>query len=170
MEKKPVTHIIAGLIISAVMILYSLVLNFTGQVGNQSLGYVAYAVTIGMLIYFIIQYGKANGDNLSFGKLFTYGFKATALIALVTTAFNVLIFMIFPDLKEKVMDISREQMAQRPGVTPEQIDMGMEFMKKNFTTFMVIGGIFMTVIFGAIGTLIGAAIAKKNPQTPFQQQ
>jgi hypothetical protein len=169
MEKKPVTHIVAGLIITAIMIVYSLVLNFTGQIGNQSLGYVAYAAMIGLLIYFIIQYGKANDNNLSFGKLFTYGFKATALIALATTAFNFLLFWIFPDLKDKVMDISREQMVQKPGVTQEQIDMGMDFMKKNFTMFMVIGGIFMSVLFGAVGSLIGAAVAKKNPQTPFQK-
>jgi hypothetical protein len=170
MEKKPVTHIVVGLIISAVLIIFSLIINFTGQIGNQALGYVVYAVMMGLLVYFIIQYGKANDNNLSFGKLFTYGFKASAIIALITVAFNILLFMVFPDLKDKMMDISREQMAKRPGMTEEMVEQGMDMFKRNFTLFMIVGGIFMPVIFGAIASLIGAGVAKKNPPTPFQQQ
>jgi hypothetical protein len=169
MEKKPVSHIIAGLIVSSVMILCSLVINFTGQIGNQTLGYVTYLLMMALLIYFIIQHGKANDDNQSFGQLFTYGFKATALIALVTVGFNLLLFIIFPDLKETVMDASREQMVKRGGVTDQQIEQGMEFMKKNFTMFMIMGGLLMAVLSGAIGSLIGAGIAKKNPPSPFQK-
>jgi hypothetical protein len=32
------------------------------------------------------------------------------------------------------------------------------------------GSVFMLVLIGTIGSLIGAAVTKKNPKTPFDQE
>jgi hypothetical protein len=42
--------------------------------------------------------------------------------------------------------------------------------EKFFLPFAIGGVLLSNVIIGAIASLIGAAVAKKNPQSPFQQQ
>jgi hypothetical protein len=47
------------------------------------------------------------------------------------------------------------------------IEQGIAMTKKLFLPFAIAGAIFFTGFFGAIGSLIGAAVAKKNPVDPF---
>jgi hypothetical protein len=68
------------------------------------------------------------------------------------------------------MEISREKMAEDPRVTDEQIEMALSFMNKFYMVVLIGGTIFSTLISGAIGSLIGAAVTKKNPTSPFQNQ
>ncbi len=74
-ERKPVSHFLAGLVIAAVMVIFSLVLNYMGQGQNQALGWLAYCIFIIALVFFVNLYGKANDYRPSFGNLFNYGFK-----------------------------------------------------------------------------------------------
>ena len=71
MEKKPVTHFIAGIIIAAVMIVYSLVLMLMDLSTNQAASFVSYVILLAGVIYFVLQYGKAMDNTLTFGNLFT---------------------------------------------------------------------------------------------------
>ena len=43
-------------------------------------------------------------------------------------------------------------------------------MEKYFWVFAIGGTMLMFVIVGAIGSLIGAAVTKKRPINPFEQQ
>lgn len=169
MEKKPLSHIVAGVIIGAVMIIYSLFLQLADQANNKPLGFLSYLIIIAMLIVFILQYGKANNDDKTFGQLFSYGFKASAVSAILSIAFMAIFFIVFPEYQEKIWDNARTEMAKNPQLNEAQIEQGLEIAKKFFWIFLIGGGIFMTMIIGAVGSLIGAGIAKKNPQTPFQQ-
>ena len=65
--------------------------------------------------------------------------------------------------------MARQQM-EGQGRSDEQINTALEVMKKGFWVFGILGVLFSYAIFGAIGSLIGAAITKKNPQTPFEEQ
>jgi hypothetical protein len=49
------------------------------------------------------------------------------------------------------------------------IEQGIAMTKKLFLPFAIAGAIFGTGFLGAIGSLIGAAVAKKNPVDPFKQ-
>lgn len=169
MEKKTLSHIAVGAIIGAVMIIYSLFLQLADLATNKPLSYLSYVIIIGLLVYFILQYGKANDDSKTFGQLFSYGFKAAAVSAIISIGFTAIFFTIFPEYKEKIWDNARLEMAKNPQLTEAQIDQGLEIAKKFFWIFLIAGGIFMTMLIGAIGSLIGAGMAKKNPQTPFQQ-
>lgn len=168
MEKKPVSHFVAGIIIAAIMIVYSLILNFTGMMANQALGFVSYILLVGGLIYFILQYAKSVDHTATFGKLFSFGFKATAITTLILIIYMYLFFTIFPEYKDKMIDIARENAAKNPQANQEQIEQGMEFFAKNFYLFTIGFTLFFMLIIGAVGSLIGAGIAKKNPQAPFQ--
>ena len=75
---------------------------------------------------------------------------------------------LFPEMKDKAMEIARESMAKRPGATDEQIEMGMNVMKKFFNVFLIAGALFGTLIVGVIFSLIGGAVAEKKGPRPFQ--
>lgn len=101
MEKKPLSHIVAGVIIGAVMIIYSLFLQLADQANNKPLGFLSYLIIIAMLIVFILQYGKANNDDKTFGQLFSYGFKASAVSAILSIAFMAIFFIVFPEYRRR---------------------------------------------------------------------
>jgi hypothetical protein len=168
-ENKPTSHIIAGLIISGIIVIYSILLNFSGAAQNQTMGFLAYVILIGGLIFFVHQYGKANDYRLSFGQLFGYGFKASTIITLVMLTFIIIFFAAFPEFKEKILETAREGMEKQNKLTDEQIDKSMELVSKNFVIITGGGALFMYVFLGAIGSLLGAAITKKRPTTPFEQ-
>ena len=61
-EQKPISHIVAGLIIGAFMIIYSIALNFMGLMQQQALGWIGYGIMIVGLIIFINLYGKSKNN------------------------------------------------------------------------------------------------------------
>lgn len=169
-EKKPISHIVAGLTIAAILVVYSILLNYMDLSQNQSMGWLSYIILVGGLILFINLYGKAKNNQVTFGNLFSYGFKATAIITLIMIAFIIIFFMAFPEFKDKIVDAAREGMEKQGKMTDDQIDQGLEMFEKNFILFSAGGALFMYLILGAIGSLIGAAITKKQPRNPFDQQ
>ncbi|HEY0750415.1 MAG TPA: DUF4199 domain-containing protein [Chitinophagaceae bacterium] len=172
-QTKPVSHFVAGLIIAAILIVYSLILNFTGQGQNQSLGWVAYLLFIGALIYFITQYGKSVNYSASFGKLFGYGFKITAIVTLIILLFTMIFFSVFPEYKEQIMEAMRTEMDKQVDsgkIQESQADTFIDTYESRFLLLTGAGIIFGYLVIGAIGSLIGAAVTKKNPQSPFDQQ
>lgn len=169
-EKKPISHFVAGLIIAAILVIYSIILNFLDLSQNKGLGWLSYIILVGGLAFFVNLYGKAKDHQVTFGNLFSYGFKATAITTLIMVVFIVIFFMVFPEFKEKIMDAAREGMEKNGKMTDDQIDQGMQMFERNFILFSAGGVLFMYLILGAIGSLIGAAITKKQPHSPFDQQ
>jgi c-di-AMP phosphodiesterase-like protein len=167
MEKKSITHFTAGLISGGLLIVYSLILNFMDLMSNQALGSISYLILLVCIIVFILQYAKAQNNERTFGQLFTFGFKSTAIATLMVIAFQVIFFVVFPEYKEKFFDLAREGMVKQ-GQNEEQIEMGIGFMQRFFWVFIIGGSLFFLMLVGGIASLIGAAVAKKNPATPFQ--
>lgn len=158
------THIQYGLIISVIVILFSTlfyILHINTEKWTQWVGVV---VIFAGVIVSCIQFAKANDGNVTFGNVFGNGFKTTAIIALVTIAFSLLFVLIFPDIKEQALEQVRLDM-EKQGQADDVIDKAVAMTDKMFIVFLLAGGIFGTLFFGAIASLIGAAIAKKNPNT-----
>ncbi|HYO21964.1 MAG TPA: hypothetical protein VER36_06135, partial [Flavisolibacter sp.] len=62
-ETKPVSHIVAGLIISLAVILFSVVMQFaTGSQAGPGAGWITYLIIIAGLVIFIQRYGKAKNN------------------------------------------------------------------------------------------------------------
>jgi hypothetical protein len=76
---------------------------------------------------------------------------------------------LFPDMVDKIIEISRKKMAENPQLTDEMIEQGITMTKKFFVPFAIGGAIIGNAFLGAIGALIGAAAAKKNPADPFSE-
>jgi|KBSSwiStaDraftv2_1062776.scaffolds.fasta_scaffold116924_2 hypothetical protein len=167
--KKPISHFVAGLIIGAVLIIYSLALNFAGKGQDRTLGWIAYLLFVVGLIVFINLYGNAKNNEITFGGLFSYGFKATAIATLLIVICLVIVISIMPDFKQKILDAMRQGMEDQGKLDDDKIDQTVKMFSKNFILFVVGGALFMYLLFGVIASLIGAAITKKNPVSPFQQ-
>ena len=82
----------------------------------------------------------------------------------------VLFSFMFPEFKAKSMEIMQTQMDKQNSLDQDKIDEMVQTYSKYFWP-LIIGSTMLTyVILGAIGSLLGAAITKKRPQNPFEQQ
>jgi len=168
-QKKPMTHITAGLLIAAIIVVFAIVTQFLGLAQQSSIGWLQYVLIIGALIYFVNQYGKAHDYTKSFGNLFSFGFKSTAVFTVIFIIFLVIFFLIFPEFKEKTFEVARTEMEKNEKLTDEQIEDGIDMVRKFFWVMVVGGSMLSLIIVGCIGSLLGAAITKKRPHNPLEQ-
>jgi len=169
---KPISHIVAGLIIAGIVIVLSMVMMMVakGAAGSPGSGWITYLVIIGGLVFFINQYGKWHNYHTSFGDLFSYGFKATTVYTVLFVGFLILFSLIFPDFKSNAMEAARMQMETQKGINEDQIEKSLQIADKYFWVLAIGGTMLGFVVIGAIGSLIGAAVTKKRPHNPFEQQ
>ncbi|HEX8331833.1 MAG TPA: DUF4199 domain-containing protein [Segetibacter sp.] len=170
MEKKPISHFVVGLIIGLVLVATFLIFYFTGRsFEKDALSYIPSLLFVIILIFSIVQYSKANNHNVTFGSCFSYGFKATAIAALIMALFMFIFLYTFPDYKEQFVAFMTEELEKSEAVDDEQKEKTVEMMAGFFTISAIGGSLIANIIVGAIASLIGAAVAKKNPQAPFNQ-
>lgn len=169
-EKKPVSHIKAGLLIALFVLVASMIIGVaTGGGIGPSGGWIGFLLMIVGLLYFINLFAKANDYQLTFGELFSYGFKATTMIVLINVIYLVVIAMFIPELKQQSMEATRQEYIQRKGANDKEMEAALQFVDKYFWTMLIGTSVFLFAFIGAIGSLIGAAITKKQPKNPFGQ-
>jgi len=170
MEPKKTSHIAKGAIIGLILIIYSTVLYLMGQMMNKNLGYVSYLILFVGLIVSGNIFSKENNGNVTFGNVFAHCFKTNGIVTLIVIFWSVLsLKVIFPNMEDQMLDFTRKELEKQPKITDEQISQSMAMMKKGFMVIMIGGAILGYAVLGAIGSLIAAALAKKNPQQPFPQ-
>jgi len=167
MEKKTTSPVVAGLLISAVLIVFGLIMYFTKLYTETWNQYVGMVLICGGIIWAVINHSKERNANVTFGGLFGFGFKTTAVIICITIVYTLIFGYIFPDVKEAIITKAREQALTAPNANESQVEQGMAMFEKNYTLFMMIGIIFWYAVIGAVSSLIGAAVAKKNPKAEF---
>src|SRR5690349_12151829 len=105
MEKKPVSHIMAGLIIGIVSIVLFLTYYITGiSFEKNYLSWIPPMIVIVMVALYVMQHARDNNNQLPFGSLFNFGFKITTIFVLVMTLFYILMLYLYPEYKEKFME------------------------------------------------------------------
>ena len=168
MENTVTSHIVKGAILSAISIVFSVIVYVFNLYEITWLSWINYALFLGGLIYGAILYANQNNNNVTYGNVFAHGFKTTAVVIVITVLFTVLSTkVLFPDMVDKIVDMTRKQMEKNPQMTDEMIEQAVTMTKKFFLPFAIGGAIIGTGILGAIGSVIGAAVAKKNPN-PFE--
>jgi len=168
METTITSHIVKGAILSGISIVFSVIVYVFNLYEITWLSWVNYAIFIAGLVYGAVLYANQNNNNVNFGNVFAHGFKTTAVVIVISVLFSVLsIKLLFPDMVDKIVEMSRKQMEKNPQMTDEMIEQAVAMTKKFFLPFAIGGAIIGTGMIGAIGSLIGAAVAKKNPN-PFQ--
>jgi hypothetical protein len=167
MEKKSISHFLVGLFIGCILVLINVLYIIFDLNSNIKISWIPSVINVGLLIYFIFQFGKSNDNTKTYGELFSYGFKASAINTLILTAFMLFYNFLFPESLDKVLETSREQMESNPKLNGDQIERTLDFTRKFYVPILIAGTLFSTIFVGAIGSLIGAAIAKKKPKSPF---
>lgn len=163
MEKTITPVSTKGVLIALLLIILALATFFLDLKKNSPIQWLSYVIFIGGIIWSITSYGKQINYNATFGNYFAHGFKVSALITAFMVIFIIVFIVLFPDFKEKAMDEARKAMAEKNNLTEEQINQALDISKKFFMVFAVGGTLLGYLIAGAIVSLIGAAVTKKQP-------
>lgn len=164
MEKKQ-THIMYGLITALALIALNLIIHLADVEDPTWTQWISYTIfLIGVLIN-AFAFSKANDNYVTFGNVFSSGFKASAIITLISIAWLFIFMWLFPEMKEKGFEIARKSM-EKKNMDEEQIEQALVMTKKYYNVFMVGAVVFSYMFIGALSSLIGAAIVKKKGEVP----
>ncbi len=171
METKVTTPLVKGLIISLLLIIYGLILRFTGQSQNMALVYSGTIIFVAGIIWACANYSQQLKANVTFGNEFAHGFKTSAVIIAIMLIYTIIsIKFLFPEMVNQSIAITRQKLEQSGKMSDSQIDSYVSTVKDHFMLIAVANIIIGFAIIGLISSLIGAAIAKKKPRDPFGNQ
>jgi hypothetical protein len=170
METKVTSPALKGTLIALVLIVIGLATYFAGQTQNKAVGSIGMILYLVAIAYSVIFYAKQKNGNVTFGNAFADGFKTSAAATALFVVYTFLAFkFIMPDVVDISMEEARKNMVEKK-MSQEQIDAAIAMTQKFFIPFAIGGALFVYLIVGLIASLIGAAIAKKNPEvSPFDQ-
>jgi len=77
---------------------------------------------------------------------------------------------LFPDFVNQLVDKAMDEARKQGKMTEDQIQQGLPLIRKITSITLLVGSVIGTLIVGAIAALIGAAVAKKNPQSSLENQ
>ena len=169
MKNKITSHITKGLMIALVLALMDLVAGIWNFKLSSWFRWLPIIVLTGSLIWACITFGAQNNYTESFGNLFAHGFKTTAVVGCVFVIYTLLsVLVIFPETKDIALEQARREMERRGDLSEENIEQGLAITRRFFIPFTIAGALFGTILIGALASLIGAAVTKKKPQSPFE--
>lgn len=168
MEQKVTSHIVKGLVISLILLVVSLTAHFTDQSQTTWARWVPNLILCAGIIWACINYSNQRNHNVTFGNVFAHGFKVSAVVTVFSIIFSIVFLLLMPEVKEKAIEMARQQMEEGGQMSSDQIDQAMGMTDRLFYVFLIGGIILIYLIIGLISALIGAAIAKKDPRAPFE--
>ena len=163
MEQKITSHIIKGSVIALLLILINIIGQISGFIYNENYRWVGTVTYIIALIVSAIYFSKQNEQQINFGMAFTHGFKTTAVITCMLFIYTLLsVYLLFPQQINHFVQLGVDE-AKKQGKTEAEMKEGMAIARKVLVISFLAGGLMINLITGALGSLLGAAIAKKNP-------
>jgi len=169
-EKKVMSHQIKGLLISLIVIVLGLIGYFTKMSEKSGFNWISNIVLFVGIVWGCVYFANQKEGYVTFGNVFAHGFKMSVVIALILVVYTLIsIYLIFPDMKEKALEMARQRMEERGKMSDSDIENAMNITKKFFTPFLIGGILLGTLIIGALASLLGAAMAKKKPGNPLEQ-
>ena len=169
-ETKIMSPQIKGLLIALVVIILGIIGYFTG-LGFSTTWYnwVVNLVLLAAIIFACVHFANQKEGFVTFGNVFLHGFKISAVITIIMLVYTLLAFtVLFPDMKEKIFEMQAAQM-EKQGMDEDKMEQATSAMKNFFWPITIGVTIFGTLIWGAISSLIGAAVAKKKKFNPLDQ-
>jgi hypothetical protein len=170
-EKTSVSQmgIRSGLVYGLTMIIYSLILNFTGLAMNPTMGYISWLIIIGAIVWAHIEYKKANGGFMEYSEGLGLGIITILIGGLISGLFSI-IYMTFidPNFIKNMLTLAREQLEKQPNLNDEQIDAMMKFYEWMFQPhWLFLMGLLGGAIIGLIISAIVSIFTKKTNPDPF---
>ena len=165
--EKIQTHKMYGFVTGIVMVIVGLILYISGLAFKSGMQWISYIPFLIGMILNANAYSKANDGYVTFGNVFGSCFKSSMIVAILMVAYSLLTILIFPEMKEKLIAMQREEMLKNPKVTEEAIEMAQNITRKFWNVFLVGGAVMGTLFMGAIFSLVGATAVKKNGERPM---
>ncbi|MCR8560513.1 DUF4199 domain-containing protein [Mucilaginibacter sp. BJC16-A38] len=130
---------------------------------NSPVKYVNYIFFITFLILSQKEYREQLGGFVTFGQAFVEGLLFSVFSGIMIAIFTYIYFTILsPDVWEQAMTASQQKLEAAGNLSSEQIESAMGITRKYGVIIATVGVIIGTPILGAIISLIGAAIFKKE--------
>ncbi len=164
MQQKITSTTTKGFIVGLIMIVLTLGLTFSGIAVDSPVKWLSYIVFIVGVVISINHYGKQINYNATFGNYFAHGFKISALVTIIMIVYSIIFIYTFPEFKEQALDAAKKQMQANKNISENDMEKGIEMTKRFFMIGMIGGILLFYLITGAIASLIGAAITKKDPR------
>ncbi len=162
-----------GVILAAIGIVITVLIyavDYTMFASFKFLG-VIIVISIGLVIYAGIDYRKAVGGYLPYGKAWQHGFITFAISGIISVVFNIVLYTVIdPELPAKVTDAiveNTQEMMENFGAPADSMDEALEKTRTDsldrFTAFGMVKGYVFQLIGYAIFALITAIFARRNP-------
>jgi hypothetical protein len=169
MEKKQSAFASAfspGIIISAVLILYSLVMFLLDVSYDSKLNYLSYLILAIGLFWAIFSYrNKQEGGFISYGGAFSSGFYVGLIISVIVAIYTYVYVQYINQgmIDEILLKAEEEMLTKNPDMSDEQINQALSYVEK-FTSpaIMAVFGFFGNLLASTIFSLIIAIFAKRE--------
>ncbi|QIP17150.1 DUF4199 domain-containing protein [Spirosoma aureum] len=173
MNEQPSSTRIAlkwGLFLGLALIAITLVMYLTDQAGNGWFNLLTLVAMVAFLILAMRDYRTSTGGYMSYGEGFGIGALLSAVGGLLSAAFITFYNVVIdPTIQQRAFEQAREKLEEQGKLSDEQIDQALEFSQKfQSPGFTFIAGVFGTLIFGALLSLIIAAFIRRNKTNPFE--
>ena len=169
MQKEVTSHVIKGLIVALILMVFDVVSYIMGFKMESWAGFLWMGMLLIAVIWGTVNYGNQMNHNVTFGKLFMHGFKMSAVIACIWFVYTVLaVYLIFPEMLDEMWEKAMEEARKNPNYDQAQMQQGMEIGRKIMKVTVLAGAVLGPLIIGCIAALIGAAAGKKRPVGEFE--
>lgn len=145
-----------GLIVGALLIILSLVLNMVGMEQAKNYNWISYVIIFAGIIWGSFVYRNSYNDGLiSYGQSFSVGFLIGLYAAILSAVFSfIYLSYINPESINEILEIAREELYAQD-LPDEQLEQGMKFTEK-ITTPIILSGI--SLIWNTICSVVFALI------------
>lgn len=170
--KKKSDYLAKGLMLALILIVIDLIGGFAHLRFESWFKWLSTIITVIAIIVFCIQYGKQPVDDVTFGKVFGYGFKISLVVSALMVVYTLLSFyVIFPEIVEQILTKTRTDLQAAGKLTDDQIDTQVAMTKKFMQPIPLSIFVFLaTLFFNTIASLLGAAFAKKTEPDVFKDK
>jgi hypothetical protein len=167
MKKKSTDYLGKAIIISLLLVIIDLIGGFAHLRFTNWFKWISTVILVVAIIIFCIQYGKEQTEGVTFGKVFGYGFKISLFVAIMMIVYTLIsVLVIFPEFIDQVLIKARTDMEAKGGMSEDNIETALAMTRKFFLPAALVFAFLGTLFFGVIGSLLGAAFAKKSEPIP----
>ena len=157
-----------GLISAVSGIIWTLIMYLTELDKSdyaKPLGWLMLLVYLAFVVLAIKESRDINKGYISFGAAFKTGFLTIMIGAAIGTLyFYIHVSFVDTNFIDHIIEQTKTEMMKQPNMTEEQIEQAMKFTAMLMVPgVMAFFGLLMNLIGGLIGSLIVAAIMKKDP-------
>lgn len=155
-----------GLLLGAVGVAFNFMLYTVDAHTTQSpvIQIVNIAISVAIIFWGILGFKKANGGFLKMSEALKLGTGMSLIAGILQIGYTLLLVNVLDTgFVRRVIELRIAEAAQQNGMTPEQIEQGIE-MGIKFFWFGYPVMLIVSVIFGLIIGLVGGLIFKKSPE------